>query len=126
MLLAKNWLCVNAASEGWQERVEMMERRQHQEVQVKESRWAKEEKTTKMKKEAKLLRYTLRRYKGKCDIFFGVEHRLRKQEMEEQLNKEAKKDGGSQRMQRELPIKQQAVRMVSTYQEEFLWQSTAT
>ena len=29
-------------------------------------------------------------YKGKCDIFFGIEHRLRKEEMEEQFNKEAK------------------------------------
>ena len=28
--------------------------------------------------------------KGKCDIFFGIEHRLRKEEMEEQFNKEAK------------------------------------
>ena len=27
---------------------------------------------------------------GKCDIFFGFEHRLRKEEMEEQFNKEAK------------------------------------
>ena len=55
-----------------------------------------------MKKEAKLLRCTLlngsawsterkymRRDKGKCDIFFGIEHRLRK-EMEEQFNREAK------------------------------------
>ena len=30
------------------------------------------------------------RYKGRCDIFFGVEHRLRKEETEEELNKEAK------------------------------------
>ena len=56
-----------------------------------------------MKKEAKLLRCTLlngsawsterkymRRYKGKCDVFFGIEHRLRKEEMEEQFNEEAK------------------------------------
>ena len=28
-------------------------------------------------------------------------------------------------MQRDLPMKQQAVRIVSTHQEEFLWQSTA-
>ena len=55
-----------------------------------------------MKKEAKLLRCTLlngsawsterkymRRYKGKCDVFFGIEHRLRKEEMKEQFNKEA-------------------------------------
>ena len=32
----------------------------------------------------------MRRYKGTFDIFFGIEHRLRKEEMEEQLNKEAK------------------------------------
>ena len=32
----------------------------------------------------------MRRYKGKCDIFLGIEHRLRKDEMEEQFNKEAK------------------------------------
>ena len=55
-----------------------------------------------MKKEAQLLRCTLlngsawsterkcmRRYKGKCDIFFGIKRRLRKEEMEEQFNKEA-------------------------------------
>ena len=56
-----------------------------------------------MKKEAKLLRCTLlngsawstekkdmRRYTGECDIFFGIEPRLRKEEMEEQFNREAK------------------------------------
>ena len=32
----------------------------------------------------------MRRYTGKCDIFFGMEHRMRKEEMEEQINKEAK------------------------------------
>ena len=32
----------------------------------------------------------MRRYEGKRDIFFGMEHRLRKEEMEEQFNKEAK------------------------------------
>ena len=32
----------------------------------------------------------IRRYKGKCDIFFGKEHRLRKEEMEEEFNKAAK------------------------------------
>ena len=68
-------------------------------------RWRqpKGEDKTKMKKEGKLLRCTLlngsawsterkcmRRYKGKCDIFFGNEHRLRKEEMEEQFNREAK------------------------------------
>ena len=79
----------------------------------KESRWVEEipqrwrqpkgEDRTKMKKEAKLLRCTLllgsawstkrkstKRYKGKCDVFFGIEHRERKEEMVEQFNKEAK------------------------------------
>ena len=32
----------------------------------------------------------MRRYKGTFDIFFGIERRLRKDDMEEQLNKEAK------------------------------------
>ena len=93
VLVARNWLCVNAAAERLQKRTEMMERWQHQEVQVKESRWADEtlqrwkqpkgEDRTEMKKEAKLLRCTLlngsawsterkymRRYKGKWDVFF--------------------------------------------------------
>ena len=35
----------------------------------------------------------MRRYIGICDIFFGAEHRLRKEEMEEQLNGEAKEGG---------------------------------
>ena len=29
----------------------------------------------------------MRRYKGKCDIFFGIEHRLRKEEVEEQCQR---------------------------------------
>ena len=58
---------------------------------------------TEMKKESKLLRCTflngsawstvskyMRRCKEKCDVFFGIEHRMRKEEMEEQFNKEAK------------------------------------
>ena len=112
-LLGQNWPCVSAAVEGPQKRTEMMDRLQQQEVQVKESRWAEEipqrwrqpkgEDRTEMRKEAKRLRCTLlngsawsterkhmRRYKGKCDIFFAIEHRLRKEEMEEQFNREAK------------------------------------
>ena len=30
------------------------------------------------------------RCRGRCDIFFGIERRLRKEEMEEQFNKEVK------------------------------------
>ena len=102
LLLVQTWLCVNAAAEGLQKRTEMMNIWQQQEVRVKESRWAEEipqrwkqpkgEDRTEMKKEAKMLRCTLlngsawsterkymRRYKGRCDIFFGIEHRLRKE-----------------------------------------------
>ena len=32
----------------------------------------------------------MRRYKGTFDVFFGIKHRLRKQQMEEQFNREAK------------------------------------
>ena len=32
----------------------------------------------------------VRRFQGKSDVFIGMEHRLRKEEMEEQFNKEAK------------------------------------
>ena len=32
----------------------------------------------------------MRRYKGKCDIFFGIELRLRKEDTEEQFDREAK------------------------------------
>ena len=32
----------------------------------------------------------MRRYKGKCDVFFGIEHRLKKEETEVQFNREAK------------------------------------
>ena len=67
-------------------------------------RWKqpKEEDRKERKKAAKVLRCTLlnrsawstekkcmRRYKGKCEILFGIEHILRKEEMEEQFNKEA-------------------------------------
>ena len=76
----------------------MMDGWRNQEAQVKDCRWTEEipqrwkqpkgEDRTKIKKEANLLRCTLlngsawsterkymRRYKGKCDIFFGIEHR---------------------------------------------------
>ena len=56
-----------------------------------------------MRKEEKRLKCTLlngsawstekkymRRFRGTFDIFLGIEHRLRKEEMEEQLNKDAK------------------------------------
>ena len=56
-----------------------------------------------MQKESRMVRCTflfgsvwciekkvMRRYKGTFDIFFGVEHRMREEEMEDQFNKEAK------------------------------------
>ena len=33
---------------------------------------------------------SMRRYKGTFDIFFGIKHRMGKEEMEEQFNREAK------------------------------------
>ena len=58
---------VNPAAEGLQKRTEMMDKWQHEEVQVKESGWAEEvsqrwkqpkgENRTEMKTEAKLLRF---------------------------------------------------------------------
>ena len=54
----------------------------------------------------------MRRFKGKCDIFFGIEHRLRKEEMEEQFNKEAKEGWRvCSKVQRETLRKRQAVRI---------------
>ena len=109
--LGQNWLGDNAAAEGLQRRTEMMERMQQQEVQVKESSWMEETPQrwrqprrgvrTEMRKEEKSLKCTLlngsawstekkymRTNKGTFDIFFGIEHRLRKDEIEEQFYKE--------------------------------------
>ena len=69
-----------------------------------------------VQREEKRRKY-VRRYKGMCDVFFGLEHRLRKEEMRNSSTKRPRKE----------PLrKRQAVRIVSTRQEEFLWQSTAT
>ena len=67
-LLVQIWPCVNAAAEGLQKGTEMTERKQNQEVRVKESRWVEEislrwkqpkgKDRTEMSKEAKLLRCT--------------------------------------------------------------------
>ena len=43
----------------------------------------------------------MRRDKGKCDIFFGIEHRLREGEMQEQFSKEGKEGWRFHRFQRE-------------------------
>ena len=66
-------------------------------------KWTQGVDRTEMRKEEKRLRCALlngsawsterkniRRYKGTFDAFFGIEHRLRKEEMKEQFNREAK------------------------------------
>ena len=148
LLLEQSWLCVSAAAEGPQRRTEAMVRVQ-QEVQVKGGRWAEEipqgwrqpkgEDRTDMKKEAKLLMCTLlngsawstekkcmRRKKKQVRCLLWLRAQAEKGGNGGADKKKSRKDGGLQRMQRETLMKQQAVRIVSTHQEEFLWQSTAT
>ena len=43
----------------------------------------------------------MRRYKGTFDVFFGMEHRLREEEMEDQFNREDRKIVGLRRAQQE-------------------------
>ena len=108
-------------------------------------RWRqpKGEDRTGIKKEATLLRCTLlsgsawgtekkymRRYKctfeiffgkGKCDIFFGIEHRLRKEDMVEHFNREAKEGWRLAAVAARITDER-----VSTRRLESLWQSTVT
>ena len=51
--------------------------------------------------------------------WISVEHREEVHEKVQRKTKRPRKDGGLQRMRRGLPMKQQAVRIVSTHQEEF-------
>ena len=142
VLLVQNRLCVNAADEGRiaekdgdngkvAAAASSSEREDMSGGNSTKVEAAKRRGQVQNEDRAKLLRCTLlngsacsterknmRRYKRKCDIFFATEHRLRKER--------PRKDGDLQRMQRELPKERQAVRIVSTHQEEFLWQSTAT
>ena len=127
-----------------------MQRWQQQQVLVKESRRVEEipqrwkqpkgEDRSKMKKGTKALGVHLAKW-------ISVEYREEEHEKAQQKvrhllwnraqieeggnggavqQKRPRKDGDLQRMQRELPKERQAVRIVSTHQEEFLWQSTAT
>ena len=65
-------------------------------------------------------------HKGTCDLLWD-EHRLRKEEMEEQFNREAKEVMEIfQRTQKESPMTEQAVRIVSTLRVESLLQSIVT
>ena len=81
-----------------------------------------------MKKEARLLRCTLlngsawstkrkymRRHKGRCDIFFGIEHRLCSS-----LTWRQRKDEDLRLMRQESQTKEQVLRIRSTHQELFL------
>ena len=56
----------------------------------------------------------MRRYRSAWDIFFGIEHMMRREDVEEQFNKAASRDGGLQPTQRESPKKMQAVMVAST------------
>ena len=108
VLLGHGMTGASAAAEGSQRETAVVFRMQG-EMQFEEKRQTKSafyrwrqpkgEDRTEMKKEARFLRCTLLngsawsterkymgRYKGKCDIFFVIEHRLEK----EQCNREAK------------------------------------
>ena len=105
LIMGQNWPSVSAAAEGPHRRTEAVMRMQ-QEVQIEENRWteatSKRWNRAEMNNGARRLRCTLlngswstekqkmRRYRGKCDIFFGIEHRLRNEEMEEQFDRKAK------------------------------------
>ena len=69
----------------------------------------------------------MRRYKRKCDIFFGIGHRLTKGDMEEQFNKEAK-EGWRFAVEAARITDERAGSEdpKSIHQEEFVLQSTAT
>ena len=83
-----------------------------------------------MQKDARRLRCTLlngsawstekkciRRYKGTFDIFSGIEHRLRKEAMEEQLTKKPRRDGDLQLTRRESQMRVQTVKIINTRRE---------
>ena len=84
---------------GWQKTSEGAEGRKYQ----REQKLSKGVGPNEMRKEEKNLRCALfsgstwsterkymRRYKGTFDVFFGTAHRLRKEEMEDHFNREAK------------------------------------
>ena len=61
----------------------------------------------------------MRRYKGTFDIFFGVEHRVRKEENGGALStRKPNKVGDLQQTQQVSLTRKQSVRIVSTRQEE--------
>ena len=99
---------------------------------------AKRTDRTEMKIEARRLRCTLlngsawstekkflRRYKGKCDIFFGIEHRMSKEEMDSSAEK-PRKDGDLQQTRRESQMRMQALKTASALRVESLSLFAAT
>ena len=64
------------------------------------------------------------RYKGTFDIFFGIEHRMKKEEMEEQFNKVVKQGWRFAADAAGLPTRTQVVKIASIRRVESLWQLT--
>ena len=112
LILMQSWLRVDAAAERLKPKGEgtfadldgKSLREEQKDKHYREWKRSKGADWTEMRKEEKRLRCTLlngsawstekkyvRRYKGTFDIFFGIAHRLTKEEMEEQFNKEATK-----------------------------------
>ena len=60
----------------------------------------------------------MRRYKGTFEIIFGIGHRMRRKEMEEQFHKEAR-DGGLQQTRQGSLTRRQAVRIANTRREVY-------
>ena len=68
----------------------------------------------------------MRRYKGTFDVFFGKEHGLRKEEMEEQFSKEAKEGRGFAADAARITDENAGSEDRTHTSVGFLWQSTAT
>ena len=60
----------------------------------------------------------MRRYKGTFEIIFGIGHKTRRKEMEEQFNQEAR-DGGLQQTRQGSLTRRQAVRIANTRREVY-------
>ena len=67
----------------------------------------------------------MKRSRSTFDIFFGIKHRMRREEMEERFIKEAKQGWRFAADAEGSPTQKQAVRITSTRREEFFWRSTA-
>ena len=101
LMIGQSWVGANAASEKTP--VQKWTNDQNAAVIPKRTQHKNGEDRKEMQKETTMIRCTslkgsswsaekkyMRRYTGTFDIFFGVEQRMRKEEMEEQFDKEAK------------------------------------